>query len=133
MQNNHYQRLLVATLISLSLVACAKSPNHADEAADISTSSSAKMQSMAAQDESSESSDAANLKDRPDVLMSEQINPVEQARKMVKTASIDFEVKDVYQTGLALEQLTVQFAGFVEQKDIHKEVTDQFSRSNKKQ
>lgn len=49
---------------------------------------------------------------------------------MVKTASIDFEVKDVYQTGLALEQLTVQFAGFVEQKDIHKELTDQFSRTN---
>lgn len=129
MQNNHYQRLLVATLISLSLVACSKGPNHADEAADVSTSSGAKMQSMA-QDESSESSDAPNSQDTPEILMSEQINPVEQARKMVKTASIDFEVKDVYQTGLALEQLTVQFAGFVEQKDIHKEVTDQFSRTN---
>ncbi len=117
-------------VIILSFSACSKNPGSADEAADMASASSAKIQSMVEQETQSEPSDATNSQDTPEVLMSEQINPLEKSRKMVKTASIDFEVDDVYQTGLALEQLTVQFAGFVEQKDIEKQQIEQFSRRN---
>ena len=117
-------------IIILSFSACSKNPGSADEAADMASASSAKIQSMVEQEAQSEPSDATNSQDTPEVLMSEQINPLEKSRKMVKTASIDFEVDDVYQTGLALEQLTVQFAGFVEQKDIEKQQIEQFSRRN---
>jgi hypothetical protein len=49
---------------------------------------------------------------------------------MVKTASVSFEVKDVYQSALQLEQLTADFAGFVEQKNINKQLEDQYERNN---
>ena len=120
---------VVMAVIILSLSACSKNPD-SDEAADMASVSSTKIQSMVEQEAQSEPSDATNSQDTPEVLMSEQINPLEKSRKMVKTASIDFEVDDVYQTGLALEQLTVQFAGFVEQKDIEKQQIEQFSRRN---
>lgn len=125
--------MLMITIITLCLNACSKSPDHADiasESTDTANSASAKVEGI---DESTQDADlkqADTAQDVPNTLLSEQINPVEKARKMVKTAAVDFEVKDVYQTGLALEQLTVQFAGFVEQKDIEKQQIEQFSRRN---
>lgn len=125
--------MLTIIIITLCLSACSKSPDHADiasETTDTANSASAKVEGM---DESTQDADlkqADTAQDVPTTLVSEQVNPVEKARKMVKTAAVDFEVKDVYQTGLALEQLTVQFAGFVEQKDIEKQQIEQFSRRN---
>ncbi len=88
------------------------------------------MQSVAAIPSTEQADQANNAQNIPDVLLSEQNNPAEKNRPMVKTATINFEVKDVYQSALQLEQLAAQFAGFVEQKDIQKTVEDQFSRSN---
>ena len=125
--------MMMITIITLCLNACSKSPDHADtasESTDTANSASAKVEGM---DESTQYADlkqADTAQDVPTTLVSEQINPVEKSRKMVKSAAVDFEVKDVYQTGLALEQLTMQFAGFVEQKDIEKQQIEQFSRRN---
>ena len=122
--------LLILTLTTLCLGGCSKSPEHADsarESTDTANSASAHVEGMG---ESAQDADLQQADSAPDTLVSEQVNPLEKARNMVKTAAVDFEVKDVYQTGLALEQLTLQFAGFVEQKDIEKQKIEQFSRGN---
>lgn len=118
-----YKVLLISSLL-LGLNACSKNPESADAPA-----ASAEMQSVAAPT-SPPPAQADKTQDVPDVLVSNQANPVEQNRQLVKTATIEFEVKDVYQTALQLEQLSSEFSGFVEQKEIQKQVEDQFNRSN---
>lgn len=121
-KNQNSSLILVITLF-IALNGCSKR----QEAAETTT---ADVQSVAAIPSTEQADQANNAQNIPDVLLSEQNNPAEKNRPMVKTATINFEVKDVYQSALQLEQLAAQFAGFVEQKDIQKTVEDQFSRSN---
>ncbi len=122
--NTRYPLSLLLVLM-LAITACSKKEEYAE-----SSAASADMQGIAAASAAEASDKAANPQDVPAVLLSETANPVEKSRPMVKTASVSFEVKDVYQSALQLEQLTADFAGFVEQKNINKQLEDQYERSN---
>lgn len=121
-KNQNSSLILVITLF-IALNGCSKR----QEAADSTT---ADVQSVAAIPSAEQATQANHTSDVPDVLLSAQPNPAEKNRPMVKTATIDFEVKDVYQSALQLEQLTAKFAGFVEQKDIQKTLENEVSRNN---
>lgn len=117
--------LAPALAIMLAISACSKKEEYAE-----SSAASADMQGIASAPAAEAGGNAANPQDVPAVLLSETANPVEKSRPMVKTASVSFEVKDVYQSALQLEQLTADFAGFVEQKHINKQLEDQYERNN---
>jgi len=117
--------LAPALAIMLAISACSKKEEYAE-----SSAASADMQGIASAPAAEAGGNAANPQDVPAVLLSESANSVEKSRPMVKTASVSFEVKDVYQSALQLEQLTADFAGFVEQKNINKQLEDQYERNN---
>jgi hypothetical protein len=117
--------LAPALAIMLAISACSKKEEYAE-----SSAASADMQGIASAPAAEAGGNAANPQDVPAVLLSESANPVEKSRPMVKTVSVSFEVKDVYQSALQLEQLTADFAGFVEQKNINKQLEDQYERNN---
>ena len=125
----HRHTLLLVLSLALATSACSKK----EEAAESSVAS-ADMQGVlsepAAAPAPAMEKSAANPQDVPAILLSEQANPLEKTRPMVKTASVSFEVKDVYQTALQLEQLTTEFAGVVEQKNINKQLENEYQRSN---
>lgn len=125
-QHKPARQLILITSVLLMLSACSKNPNQAE-----SSSASADVQSLATMPASESSRESSPSAATPNVLLSDTVNPLEKSRQLVKTAGINFEVKDVYQTALQLEQLSVEFGGFVEQKDIQKQIEDQFSRSNR--
>lgn len=126
MQKNQRNPLILLLSTMLVLSACSKKEEYAD--ASVATTEKQGMADMAAPASAPVAS--SNPQDVPNILLSEQANPAEKNRQMVKTASIRFEVKDVYQTALQLEQLAAEFSGFVEQKDIQKEVEDVYNRNN---
>lgn len=122
----------LACIVALAIAssACSKKEEYAE-----SSATSADMQGVlsgpAATPEPAMEKTASNPQDVPAILLSEQANPLEKTRPTVKTASVTFEVKDVYQSALQLEQLTADFAGVVEQKNIYKQVEDQYLRSKR--
>lgn len=61
---------------------------------------------------------------KPDVILNPTVNPVETGRRMVRQAQVDFSAQDVVKTALAIETLTLESGGFVEQKDIDFNVID---------
>lgn len=136
-QRHSTRQLILITSILLMLGACSKNqheiPNSAESSSDSSSVSSADVQSVA--DMATVSANEPSAKTTsPEVsgpLLAEVANPVEKNRQLVKAASIQFDVRDVYQTALQLEKLTANFSGYVEQKDIQKQLEDQFSRSNR--
>lgn len=118
--------LLIILSLALATTACSKK----EEAAE-SSAASADMQGVLSEPAApAMEKSAAHPQDVPAILLSEQANPLEKTRPMVKTASVSFEVKDVYQTALQLEQLTTEFAGVVEQKNINKQLENEYQRSN---
>lgn len=126
MQTNSMLQLSVLFTLLMTLTACSKQPEYADASA----ATGAEVQTDAAIPATDQLRQRINSQDKPELLMSEQINAVEKSRPMVKTATISFEVKDVYQTALQLEQLANDFAGFIEQKNIQKQLEDQIRRNN---
>lgn len=122
--NMQYPLALMLTIL-LTITACSKKEEYAE-----SSAASADMQGIAAVPAAEPAEKLQNPQDVPAVLLSETANPVEKSRPMVKTASISFEVKDVYQSALQLEQLTTEYGGVVEQKNINKQLEDQYQRNN---
>ena len=60
--------------------------------------------------------------------MSQQQNALEQNRQLVKSAQLQFEVKDVLKTTSALEQQLSQYQGYIEEKQINYQVSDRSER-----
>lgn len=61
-------------------------------------------------------------------LVSQQQNALEQTRQLVKSAQLQFEVKDVLKTTSALEQQLSQYQGYIEEKQINYQVSDRSER-----
>lgn len=57
-----------------------------------------------------------NVAKNPEQLVSQQQNALEQNRQLVKSAQLQFEVKDVLKTTSALEQQLSQYQGYIEEK-----------------
>lgn len=70
-----------------------------------------------------------NAAKNPEQLVSQQQNALEQTRQLVKSAQLQFEVKDVLKTTSALEQQQLsQYQGYIEEKQINYQVSDRSER-----
>lgn len=69
-----------------------------------------------------------NAAKNPEQLVSQQQNALEQTRQLVKSAQLQFEVKDVLKTTSALEQQLSQYQGYIEEKQINYQVSDRSER-----
>ncbi|WP_445404284.1 DUF4349 domain-containing protein [Acinetobacter vivianii] len=112
------KKLTVILILGSSLVACSKHPDHAANEAAVATESVA-LDSEAAQE---------NAAKNPEQLVSQQQNALEQNRQLVKSAQLQFEVKDVLKTISALEQQLSQYKGYIEEKQINYQVSDRSER-----
>ncbi len=100
------------------MVACSKHPDNAANEAAVATESVA-LDSDAIQE---------NAAKNPEQLVSQQQNALEQNRQLVKSAQLQFEVKDVLKTTSALEQQLSQYKGYIEEKQINYQVSDRSER-----
>ena len=112
------KKLTVILILGSSLVACSKHPDHAANEAAVATESVA-LDSDAIQE---------NAAKNPEQLVSQQQNALEQNRQLVKSAQLQFEVKDVLKTTSALEQQLSQYKGYIEEKQINYQVSDRSER-----
>ena len=112
------KKLTVILILGSSLVACSKHPDHAANEAAVATESVA-LDSEAIQE---------NAAKNPEQLVSQQQNALEQNRQLVKSAQLQFEVKDVLKTTSALEQQLSQYKGYIEEKQINYQVSDRSER-----
>lgn len=69
-----------------------------------------------------------NAAQNPEQLVSNQQSALEQNRQLVKSAQLQFEVKDVLKTTSALEQQLLQYNGYIEEKQINYQVSDRSER-----
>ncbi|EXB48113.1 DUF4349 domain-containing protein [Acinetobacter sp. 1000160] len=69
-----------------------------------------------------------NAAKNPEQLVSQQQNALEQNRQLVKSAQLQFEVKDVLKTTSTLEQQLSQYQGYIEEKQINYQVSDRSER-----
>jgi len=112
------KKLTVILILGSSLVACSKHPDHAANETAVATETAA-ADSQAIQD---------NATKNPEQLVSQQQNALEQNRQLVKSAQLQFEVKDVLKTTSALEQQLSQYQGYIEEKQINYQVGDRSER-----
>lgn len=112
------KKLTVILILGGSLVACSKNPDQAANEAAVATETAA-ADSQAIQD---------NAAKNPEQLVSQQQNALEQNRQLVKSAQLQFEVKDVLKTTSALEQQLSQYQGYIEEKQINYQVGDRSER-----
>ena len=61
---------------------------------------------------------------KPEVILDTQVNAAEATRRMVREASVNFTAQDVVKTTLAIEKITLEAGGFIEQKNIDFNVVD---------
>lgn len=118
-------KVLVTLVSCMVLAGCAKRDDRAiDETATQKTTETT----------AAENTDAAEATDvnttpvteqKPDTILNPVINPAEVGRRMVRQAHVDFSAQDVVKTALAIDKLTLESGGFVEQKDIAFNVIDQ--------
>lgn len=66
---------------------------------------------------------------KPEVILNTQVNAAEATRRMVREANVHFSAQDVVKTTLAIEKITLEAGGFIEQKNIDFNVVD--SRTQK--
>lgn len=112
------KKLTVILILSSSLVACSKHPDQAANEAAVATETAA-ADGQAIQD---------NAAKNPEQLVSQQQNALEQNRQLVKSAQLQFEVKDVLKTTSTLEQQLSQYQGYIEEKQINYQVSDRSER-----
>jgi hypothetical protein len=125
-------KILTALLCAVLLSSCSKkeesassdyeSPELAAQSADVAAVESAT-------EVDNEPNTTPQAEQKPDVIINTQVNAAESARKMVREANVNFTSKDVVKTALAIDKMTYEVGGFVEQKDIDFRVVD--SKSTK--
>ena len=78
----------------------------------------------------SKAAPADNVAQNPEQLLSTQQSALEQNRQLVKSAQLQFEVKDVLKTTATLEQQLLQYNGYIEQKQIDYQISDSSRRDH---
>lgn len=122
----HYKYIFVSGLLSISLLAgCSKKPEETSAEANTAMSEKAESADVVADAMSDNQPDTTpNTTQKPDFILNAEANPAEAARRMVREANVAFTAKDAVQTTLAIEKLTIDAGGFVEQKNINFHVAD---------
>lgn len=124
------QKISALILCSLLLNGCSKKMEEAPAEAlteAVAADSAVSMESEAKAQH--EPDTTPQTEQKPDVILNTQVNSAESARRMVREASVDFTATDVIKTGLAIDKLTYEAGGFVEQKNIDFQVLDTQSQS----
>lgn len=121
-------KFLIALVSCMVLAGCAKREDRAlDETATQKTTETAVTETAENTDAAPEAADVnttAVTEQKPKTILNPVINPAEVGRRMVRQAHIDFSAQDVVKTALAIDKLTLESGGFVEQKDIDFNVID---------
>lgn len=122
----NYKYIFVSGLLSISLLAgCAKKPEDSSAEANTETSEKAESAEAAADAVNDNQPDTTpSTTQKPDVILNAEANSAEAARRMVREANVAFTAKDVVKTTLAIEKLTIDAGGFIEQKNIDFHVAD---------
>ena len=121
-------KFLIAFVSCMVLAGCAKREDRAlDETATQKTTETAVTETAENTDAAPEAADVNTTpvtEQKPKTILNPVINPAEAGRRMVRQAHIDFSAQDVVKTALAIDKLTLESGGFVEQKDIDFNVID---------
>lgn len=121
--NNNF---LVAFLCAIVLVGCSKKTEEAS--ADTEASAEQVVTADAAEAPVDANTNQPNTtpvtEQKPDVILNTEVNPAEAARRMVREANVNFTAQDVVKTTLAVEKITLEAGGFIEQKNIDFNVID---------
>lgn len=127
---NH--KFLAAFLCAVVLSGCSKKEDEssAEASADsaVVAADSAQTEAVAASTEHEPNATPVTSQ-KPDVILNTEVNAAEATRRMVREASVTFTAQDVVKTTLAIEKITLEAGGFIEQKNIDFNVLD--SRSQK--
>ena len=124
------QKISALILCSLLLNGCSKKMEEAPAEASTEAVAADSAVSMESEAKAQHEPDTTpQTEQKPDVILNTQVNSAESARRMVREASVDFTATDVIKTGLAIDKLTYEAGGFVEQKNIDFQVLDTQSQS----
>lgn len=124
------QKISALILCSLLLNGCSKKMEEVPAEASTEAVAADSAVSMESEAKAQHEPDTTpQTEQKPDVILNTQVNSAESARRMVREASVDFTATDVIKTGLAIDKLTYEAGGFVEQKNIDFQVLDTQSQS----
>lgn len=121
-------KFLIALLCAITLAGCSKRTEEAS--ADVEANAEQVVAADAADAQAAvdamtnEPNTTPVTEQKPDVILNTQVNPAESARRMVREANINFSAQDVVKTTLAIEKITLEAGGFIEQKNIDFNVVD---------
>lgn len=121
-------KFLIALLCTVVLTGCSKKTEESVADSAESTTSVANEAPQNAADAATAADNEPNTtpvtEQKPDVILNAQVNPAEATRRMVREANVNFTAQDVVKTTLAIEKLTIEAGGFIEQKNIDFNVVD---------
>ena len=113
------KKLTLILIVSSTIIGCSKKEegmaNDASVAAEHTTDHSEAIR--------------ANAAKNPEQLVSTQQSALEKNRQLIKSAQLQFEVKDVLKTTATLEQQLLQYNGYIENKQIDYQVSDRSQRN----
>lgn len=127
---NH--KFLAAFLCAVVLSGCSKKTEESSELASaentavVADSAQPVAADVAAENQPNSTPVSAQ---KPEVILNTQVNAAEATRRMVREANVHFSAQDVVKTTLAIEKITLEAGGFIEQKNIDFNVVD--SRTQK--
>lgn len=115
------KRIVISTLLcSMLLASCSKKiEEHSAEAVQENTADT-----QVDMQEAAEPNTLPVQEQKPEVILNQEVNPVELTRRMVREAQVNFTVKDVVKSSLEIEKITLEAGGFIERKDIDFNVVD---------
>jgi PBP1b-binding outer membrane lipoprotein LpoB len=118
-------KLIIALLSGVIVIGCSKKEqapeNHEPSTEATATTDAATDVETAVP---AEANSTPVTEQKPDTILSTTANPVEQSRRMVREAQVAFSAQDLVKTTLAVDKLTIDTGGFIEQKNINFQVTD---------
>lgn len=119
-------KFLAAFLCTVILVGCSKKTEESSADAESNSEQvvAADAAEAAVEASANEPNTAPLTEQKPDVILNAEVNPAEAARRMVREANVNFTAQDVVKTTLAVEKITLEAGGFIEQKNIGFNVVD---------
>lgn len=114
-------KILVILFVSVFLISCSKKEGSIFE----DSNATYQAEGTTIVDEQNNTSTIQPLvQQRPEVLLMPHINEIEQRHQMVREANIQFTTQDTIKTALAIDKMTIDFGGYVEQKNINFQIID---------
>lgn len=121
------QNFLIALICAVILTGCSKKAEESPESASADSAAvaadSAQVEPVAASADQQPNTTPVT-EQKPEVILNTQVNAAEATRRMVREASVNFTAQDVIKTTLAIEKITLEAGGFIEQKNIDFNVVD---------